>query len=124
MSEQDEAFFKRAEKLFAGLEKTKAWYSKAMITFVVATLTLVGSIFLNSYRINKLEDSMSQAVSIKAFELMQKSITANTDALIELISDKDHKQIAKEFNDKCKKINDDIFMYSTLITRNGDRKGP
>lgn len=119
MSEQEEVFITRAEKLFAGLEKTKAWYSKTMIAFVAATLTLVGSVFLNAYRINKLEDSMSQAVSIKAFELMQKSISAETDALIGLIDEKDHKQIATEFNEKCKKINDDIFFYSTLITKGG-----
>lgn len=123
MSDQEEAFLTRAEKLFKGLENTKAWYSRSMATFVIATLTLVGSMFLNSYRIGKLEDSMSQAVSIKAFELMQKSISANTDALIELITEKDHKQIAKEFNEKCKKINDDIFQYSTIITRSG-KKAP
>ena len=124
MSEREEQFFDRAEKIIEGLEKTKKWYKTAIIAFAVAFVTFIyysGATInrINNYeeKIIEIECRLSQSASVKAFDLVNRKFNMQTDALTKLITNEDTKQIVKEFNEECKKIYDDIFMFATITTR-------
>jgi phosphoenolpyruvate carboxylase len=99
-----------------GLSTTKAWFRNAAIVFSAATVVTIGSVFVNNYRLNKAEEAISLAASKRSFELLEQSFDANTNAMLNLV-DKNYKDAAREFVKETKKINDNIFQFSTSITR-------
>jgi hypothetical protein len=124
MSEREEVFFNRAEKAIEGLEKTKKWYKTAIFAFAVAFLTFVyySGMTVNSMnnyeeKILGIECRLSQTASLKAFDLVNRKFNMQTEALTKLITDEDTKKIVAEFNEECKKIYDDIFMFGTMVSR-------
>jgi hypothetical protein len=118
-----ESQFERIEKALRdlaeakeGLSTTKAWFRNAAIVFMVATVTVIGVVAVSNYRLDRAEYAISQAASKKSFELLQQSFDANTNAMLNLV-DKNYKDAAREFVKETKKINDNIFQFSTSITR-------
>ena len=118
MSEREEEFLNKAEAVLKGLEKTKKFYQSIVLAFAGSIIIFVAGAFVGNYRLKQVETGLKQAASIKAIELLNQKYEAQTDALINLI-DKDYQEAAREFNDECKKIYENIFMYSTEIQRGG-----
>jgi Mg2+ and Co2+ transporter CorA len=113
MSETEQiAFLKRAEEIICCLEKTKKWYKSAAIAFAVAFCVFVSASGVVTYRVNDLGKEIDTKAPLKTVELLKQSNEAYTEALIELI-DKQYKDAVKEFNEKCKVINENIFMFTT-----------
>jgi len=112
MSEME--FARRSEYLLKSLEKTKTWYKSAAIAFLIAFLVFVSSSGVTIHRINSIEEQLKRSVSIRSIELLLQSTDANTEALINLVN-KDQEAAARIFNERTKKINEGIFMYTTEI---------
>jgi predicted negative regulator of RcsB-dependent stress response len=115
MSEQQ---FTRVEKAIEGLETTKTWFRNSALAFIAASILTIGSVARNEYRLNRAEDNMSRAASIKSVELLKDSFESNSNALLNLV-DENYKTAAEQFIKETQKINENIFMYSTQVTRGG-----
>jgi mannose/fructose/N-acetylgalactosamine-specific phosphotransferase system component IID len=115
MSEED--FILRAEKVIKDLEKVKMWYKTSSFTFFIATIALIGSIFLNSYRVGKLEEKIQECASIKGVQLLSNMHKAEIKAVTNLVDDKDKKETIKEVQGMIDLVNDNIFGYAMEVTR-------
>ena len=118
----DEEFIQRAEAVIKELEKTKNWYKASSFTFFIATIALIGSIYLNNYRINNLEEHMSQAASKRGVGLLTDIHNAEVKALSGLIDNLDKKEILREVHDVCNKTQENIIFYSLGVTRSGKKQ--
>lgn len=122
-----ESQFNRIEKALLSLEEskkdfetTKVWFRNAAITFFLGSFLLIGSVARSEYRQGKteadIENIRNQAASIKSVKLLVDSFKNTTDALLALV-DQDQKAAAETFIKESQKINSNIFMFSTEITR-------
>jgi len=121
MSEQQkEEFVIRAENVLNGLEKQKSWLRNASIGFFLATIILIGTSFVNSYRVGENEDQIielrEKAASKESIGLLNDSFEATTTALGRLVDDR-YEEAVNGFIEDTKRINDNIFMYSTSIKK-------
>jgi hypothetical protein len=126
-----ESQFTRIEKALislesskATLEATKRWFRNSAIILFAASFLMRGSVARSEYRTGKTEADIEiirgQAASIKSVELLVDSFKNTTDALLTLVDDK-HKEAAEEFIKQSQKINSNIFVYSTMITRGNNQ---
>lgn len=124
MADPETIFIKRAEEVIIelkdarrDLEKVKTWYKASSLTFFIATIALIGSIYVNNHRLNSVESEMDNAASIKGVELLSQLHQAEVVAIGELITDADKKATLKGFQSVIKSVNENIFAYSMSITR-------
>ena len=114
----DNEAFERVENAIKSLEKTKSFFRMLIAIFAGATIVLIGDIATSHYKINKLDREIDLAASKKGVELLRQSYQAEQKAFINLL-DHDYQEAARQFHDDCKKINDNIFIYSMSVTRGG-----
>jgi hypothetical protein len=112
-AEDQKQFFERADKIFIVLEKTRGWYKKMATTFAVSIVAVVFAAGAIGYRIGLMETAIQGKASIDAVRLLKDSNEGLETAIIGLINDKDHKDVANQLMDQIKIMNDNIFMFTT-----------
>ena len=121
MSEaQKEEFVIRIEKALSGIEKQKIWMRSAVIGFLLAAIIMIGTSFVNSYRVKENKASIdhirNEAASKESIKLLNRNFEATTKALGLLVDDK-YEEAVNDFLEETRAINYNIFLYSTSITR-------
>jgi hypothetical protein len=112
------AQFERMEAALDGLEKAKNWFRNSAVAFAVSAVIMIGSVALNNYRLNKVEDNQSLFATKKGVELLKQAQNAEIDAFINL-ADTSKKCALQIFHDKINIINDNIFMFGMDVSRGG-----
>jgi len=121
MSEaQKEEFVIRIEKALSGLEKQKIWLKYAVFAFFLAAIVMIGTSFVSSYRVKEnkadIDEVCEKAASKESIRLLNRNFEATTKALGLLVDDK-YEEAVDNFLKETRAINDNIFLYSTNITR-------
>ncbi len=113
MSENEQiALIEKAKAIIDSLEKTKRWYKSIALAFTVSFMVFISASGVVVYKQNAFEKEISLKAPLKTVELLKQSNEAFTDAMLNLI-DEDYKDAVKEFNEKIKVINDNIFFFTT-----------
>jgi hypothetical protein len=104
------------EAALTGLEKAKNWFRNSAVAFAVSAVVMIGSVALNNYRLNRLEENQSNFATKRGVELLKDAQNAEVDALIAL-ADSSRKDAIRLFHDKIKIVDDNIFGFGMNISR-------
>ena len=124
MSEREEIFLTRAEKVLddlegtrksmeAAFEKSRGWYKKMTNTFAVLIITVVFGAGGIGYKIGAMDRAISDKANTETVKLLVESNEATVKATKDLVTDRDHLRVASDILEYYKIVNSNIFTFTT-----------
>ena len=124
MSEFEDDFMRRAEKVLEGLERSKkdaeaarGWFLRSAAAFFIASVSLIATIAATTLKVNQHAEMFKNAASRDGVSQLVNVHQREVEAISNLIDDPDHKTAVKEFQKIVDGVNANIFLFSLGVSR-------